>query len=393
MLSGTFPKAPLAFCAALLLYAVFGSPTPDHLGWGEVCMALLLAVSVCLTATDAVYARIAVFALVYGASVPVVTAMIYGHETPSVLRDIVPFLCLFMPLFWGATCRAQPRYVLGCVTSVGLIFSLRTLFLYRDILLTPALWGQGAPRDLLYLANSPEVLFSALICLGIGGHFLIQAVHRRIGVLLLCLAVLPLVAMALMMQRAGIGVVVLSALGGFAIALYHTPKRAIFLAVPVALLIGAGWPVVTTIIEDMMSKTALVGSNSRLQEWGAVWQIVSADAGSFLFGKGWGAHLENPAVGGLSVNYTHSLLSSLLLKTGVIGSFVILVGSLVLVLRPVFAKPKDTFSGLVLWAAFCPFVISVLLYASYKSLGFGLILLVFYVFSDRNLEKNNQVMR
>ncbi len=47
---------------------------------------------------------------------------------------------------------------------------------------------------------------------------------------------------------------------------------------------------------------------------------------------------------------------------------------------------------ILLGAVIFPFIISVFLYASYKSLGFGLILLIFSVFSNRKLEKNNQAV-
>ena len=54
---------------------------------------------------------------------------------------------------------------------------------------------------------------------------------------------------------------------------------------------------------------------------------------------------------------------------------------------------RFTMEDMVLFLAVIPpFLISATLYASYKSLGFGLILLIFFIFSLRNLEKKQQAV-
>ena len=120
-------------------------------------------------------------------------------------------------------------------------------------------------------------------------------------------------------------------------------------------------------------KTALVGFNMRAEEMAAAWRQISAEPGSLLFGAGWGGTFESPAVGGLRVNYTHSLFSAMLLKTGLFGlalAFTYIVGVGVAFARAGFGR-----AALVL-AIGAPFLIDVVFYAAYKSLDFGFILLL-----------------
>jgi hypothetical protein len=70
---------------------------------------------------------------------------------------------------------------------------------------------------------------------------------------------------------------------------------------------------------ELVHKTELVGVNARGAELAAVWQEISVTPGKLLWGAGWGGMFESPAVANIRVNYTHSLLTSMLLKTGVMG--------------------------------------------------------------------------
>ena len=387
-----YPVAVFSFLLALGLYAGFGSPTPDHIGLAEGLIAITLLLSIRIKhgkAHDYVMAT-----LLYGLSVPTVMAVINGHALSDMVRDIVPFLFLFVPFFYGWIAREYAQDIVICIVVIGIAFSIRTLWVYQDIVLTPSLWGQGAPRDLLYLANSPEVLFSALFCIGKAIYYGIIQCQTRTALGFLLVVPIPLIAMALMMQRAGMGAVVAELLVWGFLLLYYCPKKTGGLFVLLVTIGMAAWPVLGDVIRAMMQKNAVVGLNSRGQEWQAVCDILTHDMPTFLFGEGWGGRLENPAVGGLSVNYTHSFLSSLLLKTGFLGTFICVMGGIV----PLFYAIKTrisrfTMEDMVLFLAVIPpFLISATLYASYKSLGFGLILLIFFIFSLRNLEKKQQAV-
>lgn len=384
------PIQNLSFLMAMMIYAVFGSPTPDIFGFSEVFIALFLVVAVGFSDVK----NVSIVALGYGLTLPVIIGIVAGNSVSDLIRDIIPFLFLCLPLFLGWMTKAHPRLVIIAVTSVGLIFSLRTVYAYRDILWVPSLWGQGPPADLLYLANSPEVLFSCLICIGFGGKMMMKKGRQLKGFILILLSIIPLIAMALMTQRAGIGAVIIFVTLCLLGLMYYRPKLAVYFLGAITVSLFLLWPFIGIVFQSLWQKTELVGLNSRAEEWSAVMHLLSQNPFALFFGFGWGGHFENPAVGGLNVNYTHSLMSSLLLKTGVIGTTFILLGCFTGVVRAgfTFLKERAERDYVLMGAVIFPFIISVFLYASYKSLGFGLILLVFSIFLNRKLEKNNQAV-
>jgi hypothetical protein len=380
----------ISFSLAILIYGMFGSPTPDDFRFTEILILLLLGIAVRVSYVQ----RFHFLFLGYGVSVPMIVGIIAGCSLNDIIRDIIPFLFLFLPLYFGWIGNSRPILVLSIVTCVGFIFSIRTIISYQSILFTPSLWGQGAPVDLLYLANSPEVLWAALISIGYGAFLMINKNKMIKGLGIIALSFIPLVAMALMTQRAGIGAVCVYSIILSASLIYLRPKIGLIFLCG---MVGFGfflWPVIEILFQILWQKTELVGLNSRAQEWQAVFNILSQNWMALLFGIGWGGHLENPAVGGISVNYTHSLISSLLLKTGVVGSIIILFGCFTPVAKAVCESMKGVSMReyIILGAVIFPFIISVFLYASYKSLGFGLILLVFALFLHRKLEKNDEVV-
>ncbi|OFW90161.1 MAG: hypothetical protein A3B66_03720 [Alphaproteobacteria bacterium RIFCSPHIGHO2_02_FULL_46_13] len=380
-------------CLAMIVYGVFSSPTPDTIGLPEIVVAILLSLSFRLIFESNTIFSWAV--LGYGLSIPTLVAMINGNVPSDIIRDIVPFFYLMMSIFLGWVALTYPQRFLICLAGIGIMFSVRTIFAYQQILLTPALWGQGPPADLLYLANSPEVLFSALYCIAEGGRNMMRGDRWLKGILIAMLSILPIIAMALMTQRAGVGAVMIYILIAVCLITYHRPKWGMIFGL---LLLAAGvvvWPVFEPVLFLLRQKTEIVGLNARTQEWSAVLTILSDGWGNLLFGEGWGGRIENPAVGGLNVNYTHSLVSSLLLKTGLVGAVAILTACLWPVFRALKGQlaQKPRFDLAILGAALFPLLISVFLYASYKSLGFGLILLVFFIFPIRKLEKNTQSVR
>ena len=383
----TQPVQSYSLYLAMIVYGVFSSPTPDIIGFPEVIVGLLLCLS--LRVTKESQTNVSLCVLGYGLTIPIVLALINGHQMSDVVRDIIPFFYLVIPVFLLWVGSYHPERFLTALAVIGISFSIRTILAYQPILLNPSLWGQGPPADLLYLANSPEVLFSALYCIGQGGAYFLTQGQRLKGFLVSLLAVLPLMAMSLMTQRAGVGAAAIYIVISLCIVTYHKPKWGAIFAFLILMAGFVAWPVFEPVLFLLWQKTGIVGLNARTQEWAAVMNILSNDWANLLFGEGWGGRLENPAVGGLNVNYTHSLISSLLLKTGIIGSLVILGGCLWPVARSFryLMTEKRSFDLMIMGAALFPLLISVFLYASYKSLGFGLILLVFFIFPIRKLEK------
>jgi hypothetical protein len=132
-------------------------------------------------------------------------------------------------------------------------------------------------------------------------------------------------------------------------------------------------PSLDNLSRSLARKQDIVGLNMRVQEAAAVVEAVESSPGSVLFGKGWGATLASPAVGGVVVNYTHNLLTAIWLKMGLAGLILagLYIAGLALGLLPLLWT-----NPVLAMALAVPLVIDTLLYASYKSLDFGLILLL-----------------
>lgn len=378
------------FFAGLIVYACLGSPTPDTFGLTEILVAVLLLPAVAVPRLASITAPAAAV-LLYGLSVPLLSGVIAGHEPAMIVRDVVPYLFLLLPLFYVPTLARHPTGLIITLCLLGFIFSLRALLPYHDVMDNPLLWFGRPPADLLYLANSPEVLFSALLLLG-GGGVLIWTGRSLIGGMVMVLAALaPLLAMAVMMQRAGLGCVALAGSFWALAGLWLKPRRMLPVVLVGLLILVPLLPYLALLLEGLAYKTELVGLNSRSQEWAAVLDLTGTSLGHTLFGLGWGATFDNPAVGNLRVNYTHSLISALILKTGLCGTLIVLVYLWTLAKQ---AVPELFRRPIMVVSLAAPLGIGLLLYASYKSLGFGLVLLLLaLVPAYRKLDKNQSDMQ
>ncbi|MCB1592494.1 MAG: hypothetical protein KDI90_08600 [Alphaproteobacteria bacterium] len=380
-----------SFFLACTLYGAFGSPTPNHPGILEISVGALLVFAAGGEGGARIYRSLfspqgsargslgAACLLVYGLSVPLLIAFLSGNAPSSILRDLFPFLFLFCPLFFLPLFERKPANaggVLFCLVFIGLMFSLRSLT-------AQAGWcGLLCGTELLYLENMPTVLFSglflagaAVVCFMRGGGLLAYSVFF----LLLFLSAIPFLAMALTLQRASLGAYAVYLLVLLFLHFYARPARTATLFIPASCIVFLSaifLPQFYLVFGEVFGKTALVGFNNRPQEAAAVWDAVSQNSLTMLFGLGWGAHFHSPAVGGLSVNFTHNFFTTMLLKTGLCGlifSLVYIAGVARVLARVVFAVPV---LGLALAA---PFLIDITLYASFKSLDFGLTLLMIYL--------------
>ncbi len=368
---------------ACMTYAVFGSPTPDNIGVAEVVIGILLALSIGAGRAHDVFIKSdktkfwkssgQVF-LIYGMSIPILAGAVYGNGFSAMLRDIIPFLFLFLPMFLLPLLRARPYYfrsILFAILMIGLLFALRSLMMriYDRCLF-------ACPDELLYLENMPTVLFACLLIIGVAMSFIMRGVTMRniaIFSALIMVSLIPIVAMVTTLQRASLGAVALYVVILQCYFFYKSPAKAALLFLIGTLFVFIINISFSSVFYDLLSKTQNVGLNMRPQEFVAIWDIVSGDPLAFLFGIGWGGQFYSPAVGGLSVNFTHNFFTTLLLKTGIIGvvaCIAYIVGLLERLLRVIFKNP---ILGLALAA---PILIDLTLYASFKSLDFGLVLLL-----------------
>ncbi len=363
---------------AILLYGIGGSPTPDNPGLIEAALGLCLIMAMGVAGivssvrpSGKADVDLLKILFLYGMSVPFLSAMIEGTAPALILRDAAAFLFVCLPLFftgpvWNNARMARCLPVI--LTMAGIFFSLRTLM--------PA-FNVWIPADeLLYLSNSPLVIFTAVYLPGQAWMGLMQGVTLKNcakAALLIVLTGVVLGAMLLDVQRATVGAAVLSGVMLAAWTLFKTPRRAAFpLLVFGGLALSLYYPLMT-IWGALARKTVDVGINARFDEARAVYETASSSWHSFLFGKGWGVLFSDPAVAGIEVNYTHSFLTYLFLKGGIVAVALAVAFLAALLYKIVRKLPSDPVTGLALCAAIA---IPVFLYASHKSLDFGLILLM-----------------
>lgn len=355
------------------IYAIIGSPTPDHFGPVEAILGALLVLSIgvnrffeSLKTLDrqTVWIGAGQVFLLYGLIISTLNGVLQGQSLWVMLRDIIPFLYLFLPLFFLYKIRQNPIFLailMASIVTIGLCFSIRSVYFHEA---------------LLYLENMPTVLLSCLILIGGGLNLYIKgksSANKVIAVALIALSILPLMAMIETLQRASVGAVCLYVTAILIFFLYLHPKKALIPALGLLIASYMVYMAYLPSLERFFEKNDAVGLNMRPQEFWAVWQILSRDPVSFLFGTGWGGTFHSPAVANLRVNFTHNFFSSVLLKTGLCGLILAsayIAGLLERLLRIILINPV---LGLAISA---PVLIDLLLYASFKSLDFGLVLLM-----------------
>ncbi|MAH04468.1 MAG: hypothetical protein CL561_02805 [Alphaproteobacteria bacterium] len=393
-----------AVLAAMLLYGALGQPTPDQLGITEIVIALLLIAGAgaqgasnlfILTPRQHVFARPAwfnagqLFAL-YGLTVPLLIAVFGGADIGEAARDIIAFAFILLPLlYWHLfrEARGFRRLFFLSVLFIGLAFSLR-IFLP---LLFPSLGISSAAA--LYLTITPAVLFAALYFLAaaylqISWRYGYMLRHICWGVIFVALALFPICAVAFALQRASVAAVLIFAVFGFIYVLLYRPETVWRLAFLLALLVLALFPYIQDILLRLETKHLHVGFNSRGMELKTVIDLGLSHWGVFLFGHGWGALFENPAVGNMKVGYTHNVFSYYFFKTGALG-LVLLIGFWLSVmqqnLRLIRINPP---LGMAL---FLPLMISSFFYASHKAFSYGVLILLVCALTRRPAPRASRV--
>ncbi len=373
--------------AAILLYSFAGSPTPDNPGIVEILIALLLLSAVGAAGIKdafALHAPVGFFInalrllFLCGLIFPLVVGAWRGNDSGLIVRDLAAFIFLGLPLFLAPRIAADEgasRLLAPVLAVAGIFFALRTLMPIFNV------WIPDG--ELLYLSNSPLALFAALFLAGAVWQGLQPPIAPlrwgRAGFngAFLCII---LAAMLLDVQRATIGAVLITlvylALDGFV----RAPRRALLPILVIVIFTAIIYPLLIGTIGAIVAKTAEVGLNARSQEAAAVVDALRTAPGGLFIGLGWGAMFASPAVAGLEVNYTHSLLTTLLLKGGLLMVLPALVMALAAFYEIFLIFQKDRARGLSL---FWPFAIPLLLYASHKSLDYGLLLLMIGVWSIR----------
>jgi hypothetical protein len=207
--------------------------------------------------------------------------LFYDLSLKIYLRDIIAFGFLCLPLFLASFLKndvIRQDIFKKLLLFIGLAFSLRVIFLDFSFF-TQA-------DALLYLANSPLVLFTALYLILSFGHCL--AFFKSYGDLkwlmfFVSLSLLPMLAMAIDFQRASFLAIAVAVLSYGILLCVKTPMKMILPFVVLIIMVIFLFPYIEMIVENIAVKTSKVGLNMRYQEALAVWTIVSQHSWSLFF--------------------------------------------------------------------------------------------------------------
>jgi len=386
------------FVLALCVYAWAGSPTPDRPGLTEGGIAALLFLSVggmgglakIWHVQSMPMIKISLLLALYGISIPLIHGLGAGHDVGYIIRDLVGFCFVLLPLIYyqffkkdNKGARFLALYI--GIGAIALLFSARVAF-------GPVSFLHVSTSELLYLANSPLVL---LICFYLPFWAIDQMGRKeclsieRIAIIIGALGVFCIIFMALMVdtQRAPIAALGMSAVILSAALLWVRPKFFLILSAFAFIMSVCLYEELYIILEPLVRKTVLVGGNMRSQELIAIWEALYQNPIHILIGSGWGGSFSSPAVGGYYVTYSHSLISYVFFKMGLVG-LAILAFYLWHVTKMLYSIARHY----LIWgnALFWALIIPVFFYASHKSFDFGLLLVVILVSYQCNKKKINE---
>lgn len=365
------------FLFSLIVYGIWGSPTPDQITADIFLTGALLMIAAGFSNSFSIFRQSGFLAL--GLCVPVVIGLVHGNELYAMVRDVIPFVFLFLPCLLrhlfkkGNVEHLQTQYNLFLVTliALGFLFAFRSI---DDLIFNPGVI-LSFEKDFLYLANSPILLFALLY---LSGWFLTRNKNLLSPKTFLFFAVFPVFfsAIALDLQRAGFFALFICLLYWL---FFSFPRR------PVYLMALSGFcflgflmfqPVFLSIFQEISFKNSVVGLNARAEEALSVFSVIGESFLSAVFGLGWGGTFFSVAAGNTDVGFTHNIFTYFLLKAGFIGLIFICIYLTKFVKDLVFIHQYNKVLSLSL--AF-PFLIHCFFYAGFKSLDFGLLLLMIII--------------
>ena len=401
-------SGPCLLAAALVL-ALFSTGTPDVLGLAELAIGALLVAAVGpwralqrLVSGRSAAARspdaepelpLSVrFGALYLLLVPTLIGIGGGWQPTDIVRDVVPLLFLLLPCLLAPTAEQATRLSwvpLACLLAIGAGFALRyLLWIAGGASFEAAVDGVPSIDERAYLPNSPAVLFAALFGFGLIMRPGRGAASPLLVVLGAVLCGVCLASIAATVQRAALGLAAAAIATMLLLRLAEAPRAGLLaLAVMVAAVLAYPDPLLAT-WDAVVAKTALHGWNAHLREITDALAHAGRSMPAALFGAGWGALIDSPAVPGLPVSFVHAFPIYLLVKTGLLG-----VVAMAVVLWPVVRA-----AAIVAWrhpmaAAWVapPLAVGVLVLPTFKTLSFGLLLLFIVVEAARIQSANASV--
>jgi hypothetical protein len=405
------------FIAALLLYPTISTPFPSNIGLAEILIGFLFVLSIDynyllplnpkhfnLKFDYLVPLQIILFVLLF---VPTLVIIASSKFTLSdYIRDIIPFLYIFIPYFYYSFIFSKFRWYLylpWIISIMGFILSFRYLYIVYATHGINAFLNIGSASygdELLYLTYDASVHFSAVFLFS-SSILMFSKQKYLLSILTFFFGVVPFLGNVIIAQRAPTFLTIICVfVFTITILIRHLKKRliAIVLVGILFLLIALTqfnefFPSLLNIenfpiFSKMIEKQEKFGVNAKDLELYTVLDIVFSSAPKLMFGIGWGSVFKDPIIPEVEVSFTHSAFTYFLLKTGVVGlTFFLLY--LFLIFKSFFSGSFSrnsitndymSYKTMVFLSALPAVIIGMFLQVSYKTLSFGVVLLSLLLF-------------
>ncbi|MEZ5528806.1 MAG: hypothetical protein R3E57_02505 [Porticoccaceae bacterium] len=372
-----YKKSALLWFVILFLYSVFSSPFPKVPGLVEMVLGSGLIVAVLShknlfallqgrVKREDVFSLVSLIIFTYFLIVPSLNFVLGDWELNDYVRDLVPLIYLSLPfLIRHGSISSDSRniFLFGLIFS-GVAFSVR--YFYESGLQLNQIGKIVCFDNDGYYPFDPTVTFSMIYCLCCA---FLGKVSLLLRILLMTSGLVCAAALFGVAQRAPIGLLILS------MSILFFAETAFMRLFVVLLVAIAVWIFFEGAIESVFSvlieKQLVYGDNNKIAEFKDVLSALDTPTKIF-FGLGWGALFDSSAYDGLTSN-THSIISYFIVKTGAIGSLFLFIYISFFLVSAVKLFLNDRVLALSIVSAL---FIGLLLQPTYKTLSFGILLLV-----------------
>lgn len=383
---------------------VLSSPLPSTPGLIEVVIGIGLLVGTLLVLVNGEilftgWLKIAVASQIFMLAYGCVAGMLYSNTLSNILRDIIPHIYIVTPALLVSVTGTELRkyalkYFTVSVILVGIVSSMQFLYgihnhfgafssfthmmmvgYHGGVLGVPMSEGELNIIAAIFKKNyDPSILFATIVLLGWGVMNTINSRSRVYGAMLILLGACLGYGIFLLGLRAHAAIVVCALILYVLYLIRRMPPRNWMWAAVLGAAIMI--PIFSTdLLQVMLAKQALVGSNGKITEFISVWNHITIDVNKITLGYGWGASFGNPILNS-DTRFTHSIISYYLLKTGIIG---IALSVLTLICILPTSTPriiKESHIIMLLGIASMAALSVCLLQPTYKMLSFGILLAI-----------------
>lgn len=384
------------YVISLSVYGLLSTSTPDKITIVEILIGFCLLVVVGLEGISELLksdkhadeykfkvpkiVKISFFYLIF---LPSLYGLIFFENSlKNWTRDIIPMLYLFLPLLIIKKINLVPRklflYTILLLCLVGVSFSIR--FFYDSVGSISNLGTSqiiALNKDNIALDPATQFLLSFASCFSI---WLLMRGKLIYGFIILTISFLPWAVVIGVISRAPIFFTFFSIIITIFYWIFLNKNKkfgVFFLIIAFVLLFYFNKNYIIffeNTLELLIQKNTRYGLNTRGIEFDVVMNSLNSGIFKFFFGNGWGSLIEIPNM--YILRNLHNVFLYFAYKTGFFGLICILIYFLWIIKLVISIGLKNKFFSIVMISMINPLVNTGLLQPMFKSLTFGVLILL-----------------